>query len=217
MLVHKACIIGHRMLAERELWNKFVFLSVLFFFLSPRLSRCFLRIGNLVFINFGMVLENHMKLCVTELEVLKIIFFATKLRKASHIFLHLGRKKKYSCFRKCGWREKSSSGRLQIYFFKSFSGDIIFSSLVCFTFLYFWGFFCLLVCFFKLKVYILIHIWLWGWVRDKKSFTRPIYRNKTACFYLIEKFVHCFFWICSLTKVDVIFNVLSQITYLRNM
>ena len=42
--------------------------------------------------------------------------------------------KKYSCFRKCRWREKSSPERPQIYFFNRFSGDILFSS----SFFLFW-------------------------------------------------------------------------------
>ena len=52
---------------------------------------------------------------------------------------------KKSCFRKSGWREKSSSGRPKILFFNWFSGDIIFS-LIYFAFLYF--FTCL---FFEIK------------------------------------------------------------------
>ena len=50
--------------------------------------------------------------------------------------------KKNSCFRKCGWREKSSPGRPQIYF----SEDILFS-LVSFAF------FCILVFFACLFVF----------------------------------------------------------------
>ena len=88
-----------------------------------------------------MVLENHTKLCVTELEVLKIIFFATKLRKASHIFLHLGRKKNALVSGNADDEKNLHPGGHKFIFFKSFSGDIIFSSLVCFTFLYSWGFF----------------------------------------------------------------------------
>ena len=80
---------------------------------------------------------------------------------------NLGWKKNYSCFRKCGWREKSSPGRPQIYFFNRFSGDILFSSLVFFCFFWFLLFVCLFV-FFKLKMYILIHIWLCGRLNDKK-------------------------------------------------
>ena len=47
--------------------------------------------------------------------------------------------KKYSCFRKCRWREKSSPERPQIYFFNRFSGDILFSS----SFFFFDSCFCL--------------------------------------------------------------------------
>ena len=82
----------------------------------------------------------------------------------------------------------------QIYFFSQFSGDILFSSLVSFTFFVFcffffacllvfcffllvclfFAFFCLFVCFLKLKIYILIHIPLCGRVSDHKIFTQPI-------------------------------------------
>ena len=56
------------------------------------------------------------------------------------------RPKKPSNFRKCGWREKSSLERAQIYFFHWFSRDILFSSLVYFAL--FDSYFCLFVCFF---------------------------------------------------------------------
>ena len=44
--------------------------------------------------------------------------------------------KKYSCFRKCEWREKCLSGRPQNFFFYWFSIEILFSSLVSFAFFY---------------------------------------------------------------------------------
>ena len=70
-------------------------------------------------------------------------------------------------------------GRPQICFFNRRCGDIIFSSLVSFAFLCILVlFFCLFVCFLKLKIYILIQIWLCGWVSDKKFFTRPVSGNK---------------------------------------
>ena len=43
-------------------------------------------------------------------------------------------KQRTSCFRKCEWQEKSSSGHLQIYFFNRFSGYIFFSFLISFAF-----------------------------------------------------------------------------------
>ena len=80
----------------------------------------------------------------------------------------------------------------QIYFFSQFSGDILFSSLVSFTFFVFcffffacllvfcffllvclfFAFFCLFVCFLKLKIYILIHTPLCGRVITKFSPSR---------------------------------------------
>ena len=41
----------------------------------------------------------------------------------------------------------------------------------------------LVVCFLKLKIYILMHIQLCGWVSDKNIFTRPICGNKTTFFW----------------------------------
>ena len=65
-------------------------------------------------------------------------------------------------------------------FLNRFSGDILFSFLVSFAF-FDYCFFCLFVrCFLKLKMYILIHIWLCGRVSDKKSFNKPISGNKTT-------------------------------------
>ena len=59
---------------------------------------------------------------------------------------------------------------------------ILFFSLVYFAF--FDPCFLLFVCcFFNLKRYILTHIWLRGWVSDKKTFTRPIFGNKTTFFW----------------------------------
>ena len=60
--------------------------------------------------------------------------------------LNVRPKKNYSCFRKCGWRKKSSPGRLQIFFFLSiFKGYPLFLfSFVCFFlflfFLFVWFF-----------------------------------------------------------------------------
>ena len=64
-------------------------------------------------------------------------------------------------------------------FFNQFSGDILFSFLVSFTFFYSRFFFFFVACFLKLKMYILIHIRPCRWVSDKKFFTQPIYGNKT--------------------------------------
>ena len=94
------------------------------------------------------------------------------------------KKRKYSCFWKCGWHKKSSPQRPQIYFLNRFSGDILFSFLVFFVFLII-VFVCLFVrCFLKLKMYILIYIWPCGRVSDKKSFNKPISGNKTTFFGL---------------------------------
>ena len=92
-------------------------------------------------------------------------------------------------------------GCRKFIFLNRFSGNILFSSLVSFVFLYSWVcfvlyswvcfvfvFFCLFflfffglfVCLMKLKFYILIHIRLCGWMSDKKNFTRPISGNKTT-------------------------------------
>ena len=63
-----------------------------------------------------------------------------------------------------------------------FSRDILFSSsfslLFCVLVLFF-----LLVCFLTLSICILIHIWLCGWMSDKKFFPRSISRNKTTFFW----------------------------------
>ena len=67
----------------------------------------------------------------------------------------------------------------EIYFFNQFSGDILFSSLVSFA-LFVFLFFCLFVCFLKIKLYILIHIRLCGgWVTHFFYIT-IIYQNKTS-------------------------------------
>ena len=77
------------------------------------------------------------------------------------------KKKKNFCFWKCGWREKSSPGWLQFYFFNWFSGDTVFPFSVSFAF-YVFLFFSFFLYFLKLKICILIHIWLCEWVSDKK-------------------------------------------------
>ena len=78
----------------------------------------------------------------------------TMCHKLTYVpYWYLIRPKKYSCFRKCGWREKSSPGWPQVYFFNWFSGDILFSFLVSLLFCIL-VFFCAFVCFLKLKIYI---------------------------------------------------------------
>ena len=76
---------------------------------------------------------------------------------------------------------RSNSQTLLLYPFR-FSTDILFSSLVSFNF-------CHLVLGFalKLKIFILLHIWLCRWVSDKEIFTRLISGNKTTFFVLIYK------------------------------
>ena len=76
---------------------------------------------------------------------------------------------------------KISSVRPQIYFFKRFSGDILFSSLVFLLFLIL----VLLLLFFEMKN-ILTHNRLCGRVSDKNIFTRPISENKTTFFLALR-------------------------------
>ena len=113
----------------------------------------------------------------------KILYFCSLACKSISL---LGQKK-ITHFRKCGWRKKSSPGRPKIYFFNQFSGYFLFCSLGSFAFLSL-VLFCVLVwCFLKLKIYILIHIWLCGWISDKNIFTWPISRNKATCFFGLTK------------------------------
>ena len=103
------------------------------------------------------------------------------------------RNQKHSCFRKCGWREKSSPGQPQIYFFNQFSRYILFSSLVSFAF-FDSCFSCwFLCCFLKLKMYILVQIRLCGWLSDKTTFTWPISGNKTT-FFLAESLTRTYYY-----------------------
>ena len=63
-----------------------------------------------------------------------------------------------------------------------FSTDILFSSLVSF-----FAFLCLLVFllqWLKLKIYVLIHIWLCGRVNDKEILSQPISVSKITFFCL---------------------------------
>ena len=103
-------------------------------------------------------------------------------------YVSSGQKKEYSCFRKCGWREKSSPPQ------------IVFWSIFLRYSLFFFSFFCFiciltflsLVClFFEIKN-IQIHIQQCGRVNDKKVFTLPISGNKATFF-------------CGLSKVIVFF------------
>ena len=59
-----------------------------------------------------------------------------------------------------------------------FTADILFSSLLSFTF------FVVFSLFLKLKIYILRHIRLCGRVSERKVFTRPISGNKATFFGL---------------------------------
>ena len=112
--------------------------------------------------------------------------YAANLQQNTFFFLITKAKKnkKYSCLRKCGWREKSSPGRPQIYFFKLIFrrySVFFFSSFCFFGFLFFLLLF--VYCFFKLKMYNLIHIRLSGRVSDKKIVTRLISGNKITFFW----------------------------------
>ena len=75
-------------------------------------------------------------------------------------------------------------GNRKFIFLNWFSGDILFSFLVPFAFLGSCFFLLLFVyCFFKLKMYNLIHIRLSGRVSDKKIVTRLISGNKITFFW----------------------------------
>ena len=110
----------------------------------------------------------------------------------------LGQKKNF-CFRKCGWREKSSPGRPQVYFFQStfWRYSLFFFSFFCF---FLFLFFCLFVCCF------LIDIRLYGRVSDKKMFTRPISGNKTNFFFRLKNLANFtgkrLFWSLFLIKLQ---------------
>ena len=99
--------------------------------------------------------------------------------------------------------KKSSPEWMQTSFFKSIFLRFLFSSLVCFACFAFLilVFFCLFVwCFLKLKMYILIHIWICGRVSDKKISTWPISGNKTSFFGLNTLFlidaINIYEWRC---------------------
>ena len=111
----------------------------------------------------------------------------------------LAPQKAYSCFRK--W-EKSSPGWSLTYFFKSilwryslffFSFFCFFDS--CFFYLFAW-------CFTKSKMDILVHIWIYGRVSDKKNFTRLISGNKTTVFCLNTLFLIDTINICELRYLE---------------
>ena len=77
---------------------------------------------------------------------------------------------------------RSNSQTKSSYLFRFFT-DILFSFLVSFAF-------CLLaLVFFKLKIFILIHIRLCGRVSDKKIFTRPISGNQNTFFGFVDHFL----------------------------
>ena len=59
--------------------------------------------------------------------------------------------------------------------------SLFFFSFFCFLFVYF--FLVCFVLFFKLKIFVLIHIWFCGRVSDKKFSTRPICGNMTTFFF----------------------------------
>ena len=72
-------------------------------------------------------------------------------------------------------------------FFNQKSGNVLFSSVVSFTFFVFLCFFCLFVCFLKLKTYILIHIGLCGWLSDKKNFHPADFRKQANYFWSYDR------------------------------
>ena len=77
------------MVAGTVPWNRVCSSFSLSFHLSVRpffsLSRCFLGIVLLIFLNFGMVLESHVKLCVTA-GFSRKIFFAPKMGQNQGFF-----------------------------------------------------------------------------------------------------------------------------------
>ena len=92
--------------------------------------------------------------------------------------------------------------------------SFLLQSLLLFWFL----FFCLFVlCFLKLKVYILIHIWLCGRVSDKKTFTRPISGNKTNFFgpYINHK-THNVTILWSINEGPSLFEVMFSLKVILN-
>ena len=72
-----------------------------------------------------------------------------------------------------------------LFFFDFFCSSLFFLTLFCFLFVCE----CVCECFFKQKIYILLHIQLYGWVSHKEKFTRPISGNKTTFFW--PKFILC--------------------------
>ena len=78
------------------------------------------------------------------------------------------KKKKNLVSGNAGDEKNLHSGGRKLIFLNRFFGDILLSSLVSFAFFVFcfFVFFCLLVCFLKLKTYILIHIRLCGLVSN---------------------------------------------------
>ena len=146
------------------------------------------------------------------------IFLITFLIFIIRVLLQLRPKKtkKNSCFRKCRWREKSSPGRPQIFFFLSIFRrySLSFFSFFCFLLLLFFLFVCLFICcFLKSKMYILIHIRLSGRVSHKKIFTRPISGNKTIFFLVSPCCVfYCMYipWNCWVSKCSCCFKATNN-------
>ena len=101
-----------------------------------------------------------------------------------HKFLTLGQKIKKTLVSGNPGDEKNL--HLPIYFLKSFFKrySLFFFNSFCFVFVFlFFFFFCLQTMLLKLNIYILIHCWVCGRESDKKSFTRPIFGNKTVLFW----------------------------------
>ena len=118
------------------------------------------------------------------------------------VFNHKGQKKKKNTLvsGNAGDEKNLHPGNRKFIFLNWFSGDILFSFLVPFAFLGSCFFLLLFVyCFFKLKMYNLIHIRLSGRVSDKNIVTRLISGNKITFF--LEK---CYYLFISL---QLFFNV----------
>ena len=89
------------------------------------------------------------------------------------------------------WVKKNLDWGGRKFIFNGFSRDILFSSLFFFFFYFFVLLLVfLLVCFLKLKIYILKHIRLCGRVSDKYFFIRSFFRNKTTFLGLVSKHVY---------------------------
>ena len=103
-------------------------------------------------------------------------------------------------------------------FFNQFSRDFLFSYLLFLLFLHSLSFFFLHVWFLILKMYILIHIWLYGEVSEKRIFHLAFFR-KQDCFFLASlkfyylNFQYSFFCCCIHFFLICNFTIFLLITF----